>query len=102
MDIYSMGIVFFELATLSHPLKVSNVNNILEWQDAHLFQSPQKPEKINPNITPIFSQAILKMLEKDVSKRFNNWDEIRAEVSREGNGHPDTLPLFLHGYDFSG
>lgn len=83
MDIYSMGIVFFELVTLCHPLKVSNINNILEWQDAHLFQSPQKPEKINPNITSIFSQVILKMLEKDGSKRFNNWEEIRSELKKE-------------------
>jgi len=83
MDIYSMGIVFFELATLSHPLKVNNVNNILEWQDAHLFQSPQKPEKFNSNITPIFSQVILKMLEKDASRRFSNWNEIRTELNKE-------------------
>ncbi len=83
MDIYSMGVVFFELATLNHPLKVSNVNSILEWQEAHLYQSPQKPENINPDILPIFSQVILKMLEKDASKRFNNWNEIRNELSKE-------------------
>lgn len=84
MDIYSMGIVFFELATLDHPLKVADEKNILDWQEAHLYQSPQKPEKINSNITPIISQTILKMLEKDASKRFNNWDEIRVELQKEG------------------
>jgi len=83
MDIYSMGIVFFELATLTHPLKVANANNFLEWQDAHLFQHPRKPEEINSGISPIFSQVILKMLEKDTSKRFNDWAEIRNALGKE-------------------
>jgi serine/threonine protein kinase len=83
MDIYSMGVVFFELATLQHPLKINNTNESINWQDVHLFQAPQKPEKINTNITPVFSQVILKMLEKDTSKRFNNWGEIRDELRKE-------------------
>lgn len=79
MDIYSMGIVFFELATLTHPLQVNND----DWQEAHLYQIPQNPGKINPEITLIISQVILKMIEKDASKRFNSWNEIRREFEKE-------------------
>lgn len=83
MDIYSMGIVFYMLATLQHPFKIKNETNIEEWKDAHLFQSPLRPESINPAITPILSQIILKMLEKSKSKRYTSWVDIKNDFDKQ-------------------
>lgn len=76
MDIYSLGIVFYELATLRHPLAVAK-GDVKSWQDAHLYQNPSRPETINPELSPILSQVIMKMMEKKPANRFQKWPEVR-------------------------
>lgn len=76
LDIYSMGIVFYELATLQYPYNVSNKRNLDEWKNAHMYGIPTTPDKINSNISPAISSVIMKMLEKSTSNRFSNWDDI--------------------------
>jgi serine/threonine protein kinase len=81
MDIYSMGIVFYELACLIHPLKV-DTNDIEEWKNAHIYQSVIPPTKINENISSIVERIIMKMMEKDKTKRFDTWEEIFEQLSK--------------------
>jgi serine/threonine protein kinase len=76
MDIYSMGIIFFELATLRHPLTVPK-EDILSWQEAHLYQNPQSPNALNNDLSPVISQTITRMIEKRPIARFQSWSEIR-------------------------
>lgn len=83
MDIYSAGIIFYELCTLKHPLIIKNLGNIEEWKDAHFFQIPEPPININKNIPINYSQTIMRMLEKDNSKRISNWKEIRESIGNE-------------------
>ncbi len=83
MDIYAMGIVFYELATLKHPLSVQKEGDIQAWQDAHLFQNPTSPKSINPNITTMMTQVILKMIEKNTATRFKDWGEIRNQLLKD-------------------
>lgn len=82
MDIYSMGFVFYEIATLKHPLEVSS-NDIEEWRRAHLFQNPKPVYEINPEVSPVLSQMILKMIEKDTRDRLSNWQIVRELLQRE-------------------
>lgn len=77
MDIYSMGIVFYELATLKHPYHVNNTGDIVGmWKRAHLLDVPLSPDKINPNIDINLSQMIMKMLSKRPNERYASWDKI--------------------------
>lgn len=78
MDIYSMGLVFYELATLQFPYKVTIANDVEQWKNNHLFSEPVNPSRINTNLSPVLSGVIMKMLEKSTSKRFNNWEEIES------------------------
>lgn len=80
MDIYAMGITFFELATLQHPYNLKPDADMQQWQRAHLFNAPPSPKTINNAINSTIAQIILKMMEKSVSKRYKSWDEIRRDL----------------------
>jgi serine/threonine protein kinase len=90
MDIYSMGIVFYELATLQHPYNVINENDISLWKDAHLYTAPINPKAINKQVSPTIASLIIKMLEKSTSKRFSNWDEIIKYLAVSKDEKSDT------------
>ena len=54
MDIYSMGIVFYELATLSYPYEKPTVNDPIAFRSMHLFKPAINPSSINKNLPVIF------------------------------------------------
>ena len=72
IDIYSMGIVFYELATLQYPYDVQVGN----YKNAHLYGAVENPLKYNPQILPSIVSILNKMLQKPRSKRFSTWQEI--------------------------
>ena len=92
MDIYSMGIVFYELASFSFPYKV-NKGDFEEWQNAHLFQNPPIVGKINPKISPVLSRLIMRMLEKDAKQRPKNWEEIKTYLEKENLPQTDNAVI---------
>lgn len=75
MDIYSMGIVFYELATLQYPYTPLPLS-YEECKSTHLYSSIANPTKVNPRLSPSLSSLIIRMLEKSAKKRFHDWDEI--------------------------
>lgn len=82
MDIYSMGIVFYQLATLRYPYEVDHELDIAGWRDLHLFSQPIDPKKKNPELNSTIASVITKMLNKPLTERFNNWAEIKAFLSK--------------------
>jgi len=73
MDMYSMGIVFYEIATLNFPYSPPNNDN---WQEVHFYQPVIDPLKFNPSLDIGTVQMILKMLSKSAGVRYQSWDEI--------------------------
>ena len=83
MDMYCMGVVFFELATLQFPYEV-DLDHIsqIAWQNAHLYHQPTNPSNIHPELNPILSDMILKMLRKNPDSRHQSWSEMLSELDR--------------------
>lgn len=75
MDIYSMGIIFYQLATLRYPY-APFPRTYEECRAMHLYTAIANPAKINPDLSPSLSSLIIRMLEKSVKRRFSTWDEI--------------------------
>ncbi len=51
MDMYSVGIIFYELATLKHPYSVPGKReHFVEWRDAHLFDVAIPADKHNSHL----------------------------------------------------
>ena len=82
MDIYSMGMVFYQLASLSFPYQVTK-GDLDDWKNIHLFQTPENVDKSNSNLSPILAQLIMKMLEKDISHRQKNWEEVETMLKKD-------------------
>ncbi len=82
MDIYSMGMVFYQLASLSFPYKVTK-GDLEDWKNIHLFQTPENVDKLNSNLSPILTHVIMKMLEKDISRRQKNWEEVETMLKKD-------------------
>ncbi len=83
MDIYSMGIVFYELATLQHPYHIEGKQEALPaWEHAHLYQAASPANRLNPDIPVGFSDFIAKMMEKSTTKRCKNWDEVESLLNK--------------------
>jgi len=96
MDIYSMGIVFYLLATLKHPYEIDmKMKNEDDWKNAHLYMLPAPMQNLNKSISPKIFTIIQKMIEKNPSKRFSNWGEIRTEIRSidklKGSVHSDII-----------
>jgi predicted ATPase len=65
-DLFSLGIVLYELATGQHPFPADSQVGVLH---AILSQSPLRPALLNPEIPPPLEALILQMLEKDARLR---------------------------------
>lgn len=75
MDIYSMGIVFYELAALQYPY-TPLPDTLEKCKSTHLFSAITSLSRINPHLSPSLTSLINRMLEKSVKRRFSTWDEI--------------------------
>lgn len=76
MDMYSIGLVFFQIAGREHAL-----GNPKDWETAHLMTVPKALNKVNNKISPKVAEVINKLIEKRPKDRYQNWDEVRNELN---------------------
>ena len=78
-DLFSLGIVLYEMATGVRPFTGESEAAILQ---SVLFHLPAPPSQVNPGLPAAFERLILKALEKDRDLRFQSASELRADVQR--------------------
>jgi len=86
-DIYSLGIIMYEMLTGRVPFEGDTVFAIGVKQKS---ESPKDPRELNSQIPEDLSRVILKCLEKDKEKRFQSSGEVRSELSNIEQGIPTT------------
>jgi serine/threonine protein kinase/Flp pilus assembly protein TadD len=86
-DIYSLGIILYEMATSHVPFKGESA---LAIAMKHKGETPKDPRKLNPAIPADLGGVILKCLEKDKAKRYQMAADIHAELDRIEKGLPTT------------
>jgi serine/threonine-protein kinase len=86
-DIYSLGIILYEMATGRVPFEGDTALSIAM---KHKGEVPKNPKQLNPNIPEDLSGVILKCLEKDKAYRYQNAAELRSELEKIEKGIPTT------------
>ncbi len=86
-DIYSLGIILFEMLTGRIPFDGESALSVALKQET---QPPPDPKTINKQIPEDFNRLILKCLEKDKAKRFQSAEEVLAELAKIEKGIPTT------------
>lgn len=79
-DIYSMGVVLYEMVTGERPFQAPNA---LALFMQHMTEKPRPPRSLNPRISVNLEQAILKALAKNPAQRFPNAQAFIQALAQE-------------------
>ncbi|MEH2039318.1 serine/threonine protein kinase [Nostoc sp.] len=82
-DIYSLGVLMFEMLTGKHPFQTKS-NSFGTWYQAHRFQMPPTVEEVNPQvkIPEILEKILMSCLAKEVSDRPQNINQILGDLEK--------------------
>lgn len=76
-DIYSLGVVFYEMVTGSSPFESDSALAVIEKIKTDV---PVPPRSINPDLPPEIEEIILKMMAKKPEQRYQNCREIMVDL----------------------
>jgi serine/threonine protein kinase/tetratricopeptide (TPR) repeat protein len=86
-DIYSLGIILYEMATGRVPFEGETALSIAM---KHTGEIPKNPKQFNPNIPDSLSGVILRCLEKDKAGRYQTAAELKSDLEKIEKGFPTT------------
>ncbi|QRK07930.1 AAA family ATPase [Archangium violaceum] len=88
-DLYSLGVTFYQLLTGRLPFEG---RDLLEWFHAHLAREPQPPHQVVPEVPPILSALVMKLLSKRAEERYQGAEGVSFDLERIRRGEKD-FPL---------
>ena len=80
-DMYSLGVVMFELLTGRRPFLAENLQALL---DKIVKLDPQRPTEVRPELPKEVDALVLRALKKDPAQRYATWAEFAGELSKVG------------------
>jgi serine/threonine-protein kinase len=76
-DLYALGVLFFEMLTGQLPFRSSDRETLLEMQRS---APPPRPSAIKPDVLPAAEAMVMKLLEKDRRKRYQDAHHMHEEL----------------------
>jgi serine/threonine protein kinase len=80
-DIYSLGIILFEMLVGQPPFVSEGFGELVNM---HLNVQPAAPSSLNAAVSPVLDAIVLKMLQKDPEKRFADMGELQVALKASG------------------
>ena len=87
-DIYSLGIIMYEMVTGRLPFKGDSFLNIAL---KHRSEAPPNPTQQNPQVPDTLGRIILTCLEKDKERRFQGVEDLLSELSKIEETKPEGI-----------
>jgi eukaryotic-like serine/threonine-protein kinase len=84
-DVYSTGVLLFELITGSPPF-TGDSPVAVAYQ--HVRENAPPPSALNPDVPPELDAIVLKAMAKNPANRYQSAGEMRADLIRAINGRP--------------
>ncbi|HSD28887.1 MAG TPA: AAA family ATPase, partial [Vicinamibacteria bacterium] len=100
-DLYSAGVVFYELLTGERPFRSSDP---LELMHAHIAKTPAPVAEVRPEVPETLSRIVSKLLEKTAEARYQTAEGLRADLevcAREWSARRTITPFPLGARDVS-
>ncbi|HVA75881.1 MAG TPA: protein kinase, partial [Acidimicrobiales bacterium] len=81
-DLYSAGIVFYELVTGQPPFTASEADGPFTLMAKHVQAPPKPPSVFQPGLDPVLEQVILKSIAKRPEDRYQTGEEFDTAMSQ--------------------
>jgi len=78
-DIYSLGVVLYEMVTGRPPFSGDSPVMVAS---KHVLEQPTPPSKLNSDVSPALEAVIMKAMSKNPDNRYQDADEMRADLER--------------------
>jgi len=86
-DLYALGVLFFEMLTGQLPFRSDDRETLLEMQRTAIAP---RPRSIKPDVLPSAESIVVKLLEKDRRKRFQDAHHLHEELKTLQRSLPST------------
>jgi serine/threonine-protein kinase len=86
-DLYALGVLFFEMLTGQLPFRSDDRETLLEMQRTAIAP---RPRSIKPDILPAAESVVVRLLEKDRRKRFQDAHHLHEELKTLQRSLPST------------
>ncbi|PZD74448.1 Serine/threonine-protein kinase PrkC [Acaryochloris thomasi RCC1774] len=89
-DLYSLGILFFNLLTGKLPF---HADRLMGWIHCHIAQRPPRLDSLNSDVPPMLSAMVEKLLSKDAEDRYQSALGLKHDLQRCQQDSTATFPL---------